>query len=124
MRTLPKSRARIGFMSVVGRYRWARHNQFSLQFRRNFADKILDPFSFVPVTNQKCILGSNDNEVMNSKQCDRRAVFLENNVVAGIDRGNGTVRGVSLFVLLKVIRHCSPASTGTTRTRSAFTMIA
>src|SRR6266542_6389273 len=62
-----------------------------LQFRRNLADKILDPFSFMSVTNQKCVWRSHDDKVMNSKQCDRRAVFLENDVIAGIERGDAAV---------------------------------
>src|SRR4029077_1702033 len=81
-----------------------------LQFRWNFADKVLNPFSFVSVTDQKGILRSHDNEVMDSKQRDTCAIFLENDVIAGIERGNSAVRSVSLLVLSKVIRHCSPAS--------------
>src|SRR5437899_1829417 len=62
------------------------------------------------MANQKCILGLHYNEVTNSKQRDGCPIFLENDIIAGIERGNWAVRGVSLFVLLKIIRHCSPAS--------------
>ena len=62
------------------------------------------------VTDQQCILRSHDNEIMNSKQRDTCAIFLENDVVAGIQRGDGAVRSISLFVFLKVIGHCSPTS--------------
>src|SRR5205814_5529292 len=82
----------------------------SLQFRRNFADKVLDPFGFVSVTNQKCIWRSHDDEIMDSEQRYGCAVFLENDVIAGIERGDAAVRGVSIVVLLKIIRHRSPAS--------------
>ena len=45
---------------------------------------------------------------MNSKQCDGRPALFENDVVAGIDCGDGTTRGVALFVFLKIIRHGPP----------------
>ena len=47
---------------------------------------------------------------MDSEQCYGCAVFLENDVVAGIERGDAAVRSVSLLILLKVIRHASPTS--------------
>src|SRR6266576_5263951 len=47
---------------------------------------------------------------MHSEQRDRCSVFLENDVVAGIDRGDGAVRRISTFVLFKIIRDRSPAS--------------
>src|SRR5438093_12729814 len=44
---------------------------------------------------------------MDSKQRYGCAVFLENDVVAGIERGDAAVRSVSLLILLKVISHAS-----------------
>src|SRR5437667_6884243 len=82
----------------------------SLQFRRNLADKVLDPFSFVSVANQKCVWRSHNDKIMNSEQGYCCTVFLEHDVIAGIERGDAAVCSVSLFVLLKIIRHCSPAS--------------
>jgi hypothetical protein len=40
---------------LVRRDRRARGVQLSLQFRRKFADKVFNPFRFVPMTNQKGI---------------------------------------------------------------------
>src|SRR4029453_6625396 len=82
----------------------------SLQLRRKLADQILDLFCFVSVTDQKRVLSSHNNEIMNSKQCDGCPILLENDVVAGIERGDGAICGVCLLVFLKVIRHRSPAS--------------
>ena len=62
------------------------------------------------MTDQKRVLSSHNNEIMNSKQCDGRPILFENDVVAGIDRSDGAIRGVSLLVFLKIIRQCSPAS--------------
>src|SRR6266496_2273288 len=82
----------------------------SLQLRRQLADQIFDLLCFVPVTDQKRVLCLHNNEVMNSKYCDGRSVLLENDVVAGIERGDGAIRGVALFVFLKIIRHGPPTS--------------
>ena len=62
------------------------------------------------MANQKCIWRSHDDEIIHSKQRDACGVFLENYIIAGIERGDGAVRGVSMFVLLKIISYCSPAS--------------
>ena len=39
----------------------------SLQFRRKFADQVFDLFRFVPMTNQKRVRGSHDDEIMHSE---------------------------------------------------------
>src|SRR5437667_3538539 len=73
-----------------GQNHWPRSDSsraVSLQLQRNFADKIFDPFSLMPVANQECIWRSNDNEVVNPEERDGCAVFLENYVVTGIDIG-------------------------------------
>src|SRR4029077_3834429 len=82
----------------------------SLQLRWKLADQILDLFCFVSVTDQKRVLSSNNDEIMNSKKCDGHPILFENDVVAGIERSDDAIRGVSLLVFLKIIRHCSPAS--------------
>src|SRR5262249_17873624 len=97
IRARPKSRAKIRFITVT-----------SLQFRRNFADEVFDSFRFVFVTDQQGIWCSHDDEIMDSEQRYGCAVFLENDVVAGIERGDAAVRSVSLLILLKVIRYASP----------------
>src|SRR5205823_967280 len=84
--------------------RWGSSRVGSLQLRRKFADQILNFFCFVSVTDQKRVLSSHNNEIMNSKQCDGRPILFENDVVAGIDRSDGAIRGVSLLVFLKMIR--------------------
>ena len=62
------------------------------------------------MTDQKRVLRSHNNEIMNSKQCDGCSILLENDVVAGIERSDGAIRGVSLLVFLKIISHRPPAS--------------
>src|SRR6266404_1791938 len=86
IRARPKSRPKIGFIA---------HPNL-LRFRRNFADKLLDPFGFVSVTNQQRVLRPHDNQVSNSEERDRRAVFLEHDVIARIERGNDAIRGILL----------------------------
>src|SRR5438094_6811943 len=129
IRARPKSRAKIRFIylsfraesrnpvakpwgNIAGSFDFAQDDGRSslLQFGRNFANQVLDPFSFVSVTDQQCILRSHDNEIMDSKQRNICAVFLENDVIAGFECGNGAVRSISVFVFLKVIGHCSPTS--------------
>src|SRR5262245_30245801 len=62
------------------------------------------------MTNQKGIWRTDDDQIMHAYQRDRCSIFLENDVVAGIDRRDCAVRGVSAFVLLEIIRHSMPAS--------------
>ena len=62
------------------------------------------------MTNQNCIASSHNNKIMNSKQGNRRPIFIKNDVVGGIDRNDRAVGGVSLSILLEVIRYRSPAS--------------
>ena len=62
------------------------------------------------MANQNCVPGPHNNEVMNSKQSDRRPVLIKNDVIGGIDRSDRAVGGISLFVVLKIIGYCPPAS--------------
>jgi len=57
---------------------WDSSRVGSLQLQWKLADQILDLFCFVSVTDQKRVLSSHNNEIMNSKQCDGRSVLLEN----------------------------------------------
>jgi hypothetical protein len=72
-----------------------------LQLRRQLADQIFDLLCFMPVTNQKRVFCSHNNEVMNSKQCDGCPILIENDVIAGIECSDSAIRGVSLLVFLK-----------------------
>src|SRR6266480_2411282 len=83
---------------------------YSLHLWRQLADQVLDLFGFMPVTYQKRVFCPHHNKIMDSKQCDGCPSLLENDVVAGIERGDSAVRGVSLIVFLKIVRHRSPAS--------------
>src|SRR5262249_24325776 len=82
----------------------------SLQLRRKFDDQVFDPFRFVPMTNQKRIWRADDDQIMHAEQRDRCSIFLEYDVVAGIDRRDCAVRGVSALILLKIISHSMPGS--------------
>ena len=62
------------------------------------------------VADQKRIRCADHDEIMHSEQGDCRSVFIEDDVVTGIDRSEDAIRRVSAFVLFKIIRHCSPAS--------------
>ena len=62
------------------------------------------------VTNQNCVTGPDNNKVVNSKQRDRSPVLIENDVISRIDGRDRAVRGISLFVILEVMRYRSPAS--------------
>src|SRR6266545_2290416 len=82
----------------------------SLQLWRKLADQIFDLLCFMPVTDQKRVLCLHNDEVMDSEERNGCPALLENYVVAGIERGDGAIRGVSLPIFLKIIGHCSPAS--------------
>src|SRR3982751_5284923 len=128
MRARPKSRAKIGFISLIERERRERGVRdlqlrnphklrlaasslaLSLQLRWKLTDQVLDLFCFVAVTNQKRVRGSHNNEIMNSKKCDGCSILFENDVVAGIECSDGAIRGVTLRVVLKIIRDRPPAS--------------
>ena len=62
------------------------------------------------MTDQQRVFRSHNNKILNSKQCDGCPILLKNDVVAGIERSDDAIRGVSLLVFLKIICHCPPAS--------------
>src|SRR5436190_1063386 len=129
MRARPKSRAKIGFILLIGGERracWVRDLQLrnphklgfaaspfwplSLQLRWKLTDQILDLFCFVTVTDQKRVPGSHNNEIMNSKKRDGCSILFENDIVAGIERSDGAIRRVTLRVVLEIICDRPPAS--------------
>ena len=62
---------------------------------------------------------------MHTQQCDRRFAIVKNNVVAGIERGQRAVGGISVFVLFEIARYGLPTTDVIPiKTRSAFSMIA
>ena len=62
------------------------------------------------MTNQNCVTGSDDNEIVNSKQRDRRAALVENDVIRRIQSCNGAIARVSLFVALEIVCDCTPTA--------------
>ncbi len=62
------------------------------------------------MTNQNGVAGSYDNKIMDSEESDRRVALIKDDVIGGIDCRDGAVGGISLFVLVEIIRYCSPAS--------------
>ena len=62
------------------------------------------------MTNQNGVAGSYDNKIMDSEESDRRVALIKDDVIGRIDCRDGAVGGISLFVLLEIIRYCSPAS--------------
>src|SRR5204863_7190110 len=109
MRARPKSRPKIGFIFLLERNRGARGVQSSLQFRRKFTDQLLDPFRFMAMANQKRIRCADNDQIMHSEQCDCRSIFIEDDIVTGIDRSDDAIRSVSVFVLCRILRYFSPA---------------
>src|SRR5207247_11232068 len=91
-------------------YDWIHLPVRSLQYVRKFTDQVCDFLRLMTMTNQNCVTGSDNNQVMNSKQRDCCPVLIENDVISGIDRRDRAVRSISLFVVFEIIRYCSPAS--------------
>src|SRR6516164_3837238 len=86
IRVRPKSKARMRFISLsfraksrnpvakpigwtAGSFDFAQDDRpsLSLQFRRKFADQVFDSFRFAPVTNQKSIWRTNDDQIMHAE---------------------------------------------------------
>src|SRR5918996_4747711 len=86
IRARPKSRARIGFKTrvissvtedgsgealrhIAGSFDFAQDDgpSLSLQFRRKSADQVFDSFRFVPMTNQKSIWRTDDDQIMHAE---------------------------------------------------------
>src|SRR5215831_6163081 len=64
----------------------------------------------MPMTNQKRIWRTYDDQIMHAEKRDRCSILLENDVIAGIDRSDSPVRRVSAFVFFEIIRDRVPAS--------------
>src|SRR5439155_14892563 len=82
----------------------------SLQLGRQFTDQAFDLLGLMPVTNQNRVACSHDDEIVDPEQRDRGSLLIENNVVGGIERGDGTVRRIPVLVVFEIIGNRSPAA--------------
>src|SRR5581483_1910665 len=82
----------------------------SLQFLWPLSDQIFDFLCVVAVTKQKRVFCAHNDKIVDSKSRNRCSAFFENDVVTGIQRRDGAICGVTLFILLKIIRQGSPTS--------------
>src|SRR6476619_5898254 len=68
----------------------------SLQILSKFADKILDLFRVMTMTNQNSISRPHDNQIVDAKQRDRRIVGVKDDVVRRIEGSDLTIGCIPL----------------------------
>ena len=62
------------------------------------------------MTYQHGVPGPNDNQIIHSKQCDTSATIIEDDVVAGTERGQTAVGSIAAVILFKIPRYRLPAT--------------